>query len=97
MSGRLDSGARGVSLAAALALMVLVTLFPRGLTGTGGQPLGHGALALVMWGLSAGFVHGVGFVPRTPILRILLALSSPSSGWAWGSPSTSGISWGRRM
>jgi predicted membrane protein len=73
MTSRLDSGwARGVSLATALVLTVLVTLFPRGLAGTGGQPLGHGVLALVMWGLSAGFVHGVGFVPRAAILRVLL-------------------------
>jgi predicted membrane protein len=33
---------------------------------------------LVMWGLSAGFVHGVGFVPRHPLLRLLLG---PYAAW----------------
>jgi predicted membrane protein len=73
MSRGLDAGwARGVSLLAALSLMLLVTLLPRGLTTEDGSPINHGVLALIMWGLSAGFVHGVGFIPRNPILRVLL-------------------------
>ena len=73
MSALLDSSwTRGVSLLAALTLMLLVTLLPRGLTVDDGSPLGHGVLALIMWGMSAGFVHGVGFVPRNRILRVLL-------------------------
>ena len=73
MSTLLDSGwARGVSLLAALSLMLLVTLLPRGLTVDDGSPIGHGVLTLIMWGMSAGFVHGVGFVPRNRILRLLL-------------------------
>jgi len=64
--------ARGISLVAALTLMLLVTLLPRGLTIEDGSPIGHGVLTLIMWGLSAGFVHGVGFVPRNRILRALL-------------------------
>lgn len=69
---------RGVSLLAALALMLLVTLLPRGLTQPDGAPVGHGVLMLVMWGLSAGFVHGVGFVPRHPLPRLLLG---PVAAW----------------
>ena len=73
MNSRLNRGwARGVSLAAALVLMGLVTLLPRGLTLDDGAPIGHGVLTLIMWGLSAGFVHGVGFVPRNHLLRIAL-------------------------
>lgn len=80
MSPLLDSGwARGVSLLAALSLMLLVTLLPRGLTVDDGSPIGHGVLTLIMWGLSAGFVHGVGFVPRNRILRFLLG---PLVAWA---------------
>jgi len=79
MNAALNNGwARGVSLLAALSLMLLVTLLPRGLTVEDGSPLGHGVLALVMWGLSAGFVHGVGFVPRNRILRVLLG---PMVAW----------------
>ena len=73
MMERLDSGwARAVSLTAALALMLLITLVPRGLTGADGTALPHGLLALVMWGMSAGFVHGVGYVPKTTLLRLPL-------------------------
>lgn len=80
MNRVLDSGwARGVSLATALALMILITLFPRGLTAADGSPISHGALTLVMWGMSAGFVHGVGFVPRNKALRALLG---PVVAWS---------------
>lgn len=79
MNRVLDSGwARGVSLVLALALMILVTLFPRGLTVADGSPISHGVLTLIMWGMSAGFVHGVGFVPRNNVLRVLLG---PAIAW----------------
>jgi predicted membrane protein len=64
--------AHGISLAAALALMALVTLLPRGLATADGSPINHGVLMLIMWGMSAGFVHGVGFVPRNRVLRVVL-------------------------
>jgi predicted membrane protein len=64
--------ARGVSLAAAVTLMLLVTLLPRGLTHGDDNTVSHGVLALVMWGLSAGFVHGVGFIPHSRVLRSVL-------------------------
>jgi cyd operon protein YbgE len=32
----------------------------------------HWLLMLTMWGISAGFVHGVGFVPENRAMRILL-------------------------
>jgi predicted membrane protein len=79
MNSRLNSGwARGVSLVSALALMILVTILPRGLAAPDGGPISHGLLALIMWGMSAGFVHGIGFVPRNAILRIVLG---PVSAW----------------
>jgi len=79
MNRVLDSGlARGVSLVLALALMILVTIFPRGLTVADGSPISHGVLTLIMWGMSAGFVHGVGFVPRNNVLRVLLG---PAIAW----------------
>lgn len=73
MNRFLDSGwTRGLSLTWAFGLMILVTVFPRGLTTADGNPISHGALALIMWGISAGFVHGVGFVPHNSLLRVLL-------------------------
>jgi len=81
MNRWLDAGwARGVSLVAAFSLMMLVTLLPRGLTETDGSPVSHGVLTLIMWGMSAGFVHGVGFVPRNRVLRVLLG---PVIAWLW--------------
>ena len=78
--GALDRGwARGLSLCWAVAMMGLVTLLPRGLTAADGGPLNHGVLTLVMAGMSAGFVHGVGFIPHQPLLRVLLG---PAVAWA---------------
>ena len=79
MNGWLNSGwANGLSLASALALMILVTLLPRGLTTAEGSAINHGVLSLIMWGMSAGFVHGVGFIPRNRVLRVLLG---PMIAW----------------
>lgn len=58
-----------LTLAAGLALAVIV--YPRGLVHEG-VLLDHGWLALLMWGICAGFVHGVGFTPDNRALRILL-------------------------
>jgi predicted membrane protein len=38
----------------------------------------HGALVVLMLGISAAFVHGVGFVPRT---RIVGMVASPVIAW----------------
>lgn len=73
MHGLLNQGwARGISLLGALALMLLVTLQPRALTAADGQPISHGVLMLIMWGMAAGFVHGVGFTPYNRVLRVAL-------------------------
>ena len=41
-------------------------------------PLRLTLLALLLWAIAAGFTHGVGLVPRRPLLRILLG---PVCGW----------------
>jgi predicted membrane protein len=63
--------ARGALLAAAASLALAVTVYPRGLMHEG-VLLNHGLLSLLMWGMSAGFVHGVGFDPNNRYLRVLL-------------------------
>jgi cyd operon protein YbgE len=79
MNRWLDTGwTRALSLLAAFGLMLLVTLLPRGLTAADGSPISHGVLALIMWGMSAGFVHGAGFIPRNRVLRALLG---PVAAW----------------
>ncbi|RVT52264.1 cyd operon YbgE family protein [Rubrivivax albus] len=65
----------GPSLAAALALMLVGTLYPPLMTNAAGQA-DHGLAMALFWAMSAGFVRGVGFVPRQPLLRAAF------SGWA---------------
>lgn len=57
---------RMISLLAAIALAGLILTYPRAFAHAG-----HGLLSLVMLGVSAGFVHGTGFVPEHRIWRIL--------------------------
>ena len=63
------------SLAVGIGLMVAGTVDPRLLANAAGQA-DHGLAMLVFWAMSAGFVRGVGFMPRLPVLRMIL------SGWA---------------
>lgn len=64
---------RWASLLLALATSGLIFTWPQAL-----GHAGHGVLSLVMLGVCAGFVHGVGFVPAHRALRIL---ASPLASW----------------
>lgn len=76
--GHLDRGwARGLSFLLAAALSVLILVYPKALA-SGIADVRHGLLSLLMWGVAAGFVHGVGYTPVRPILRVLLG---PYVGW----------------
>ena len=68
MSG--NKWTRIASLIAAAGLALAVTVYPRGLLHNE-TLLGHGYLMLMMWGMSAGFVYGVGFEPDGRWLRRL--------------------------
>ena len=65
------------SLAVGLAIMVAGTLYPPLMADAAGKADHNLALAL-FWAMSAGFVRGVGFVPRLWVWRWLF------SGWAVG-------------
>lgn len=69
--------ARAVSLLAAGTLALVIMLYPVALSRSGAMPP-HGLLALVMLGISAGFVHGVGFKPKAWLWR---ALFHPLLAW----------------
>lgn len=69
--------ARLVSLALASVLSGLILILPTIVLGGSGE-LNHNQLMLLMWGIAAGFVHGVGFVPRNAILQVLLG---PAMAW----------------
>lgn len=64
---------RFFSLALALGTSGLIFALPQALAHTS-----HGLLSLVMLGVCAGFVHGVGFVPRHQAWRIAF---SPWLSW----------------
>lgn len=69
--------ARAVSLTAALAITVTVLVFPR-LIALDIHTVPHGWLVLLMFGMSFGYVHGIGFVPQNKYLKTLF---SPIIAW----------------
>lgn len=67
--GPLYSGwARAFSLMMACVLSVLLCALPS-VVATAIGDIDHGMLSLCMWGISAGFIHGVGYIPHTRIWR----------------------------
>lgn len=62
-------------LATPLALVLLI--HPAAMLDDQGR-YSHSLLMLVMWGVSIGFIHGVGFKPRAWLWRWLFA---PPLGW----------------
>ena len=65
----------GSSLAVGLVIMVAGTLYPPLMADAAGQA-DHALAMALFWAMSAGFVRGVGFVPRLWLWRWLF------SGWA---------------
>ncbi|MCZ4312191.1 cyd operon YbgE family protein [Comamonadaceae bacterium G21597-S1] len=63
------------SLLVALAIMIGGTLYPPLMADAAGQA-DHGLAMLLFWAMSAGFIRGVGFVPRAAVWRWLF------SGWS---------------
>ena len=79
-------GAHRASLAVGLAIMVAGTLYPPLMAKpTGGAD--HMLATLLFWSMSAGFVRGVGFVPRHAALRWLF------SGWACAAALAAAVGW----
>jgi len=68
---------RLLSLTLAVALSVLVLVYPKAVANSVSD-VRHGLLSMMMWGIAAGFVHGVGFVPRLLLWRMLF---HPITGW----------------
>lgn len=63
------------SLAVALAIMLVGSVYPLLFAGADGRA-DHGLAMALFWAMSAGLVRGVGFVPRGRIWRGLF------SGWS---------------
>jgi predicted membrane protein len=62
---------RSTSFALASGLSALILLLPQSIARAPGD-VSHGLLALLMWGIAGGFVHGVGYVPVHRLWRISL-------------------------
>jgi len=60
------------ALLTGLGVMLLMTLWPRIVVTPSGQ-VDHWSATLFAWAMSAGFVRGVGFVPRHRAPRWLLS------------------------
>lgn len=69
--------ARLLSFILAVVLSVLILVWPHAVA-VSLTEIRHGLLSLLMWGMAAGFVHGVGYVPVHRIWRVLLG---PMLGW----------------
>ncbi|WP_227544660.1 cyd operon YbgE family protein [Sapientia aquatica] len=65
-------GMQILCLLIALSIMVGGTAYPPLLMTTSGK-VDHGLATLVFWSMSAGFVYGVGFVPKNIVARWLLS------------------------
>lgn len=77
-----SGAARLLSFALAIGLSSALLIMPQ-LVAITTHELDHGSLSLAMLGISAGFVHGVGYVPTTLVWRWLF---SPYVAWplmAW--------------
>ena len=77
MSRAMTAMARVVSLIAALAITGTVLVFPRLIT-LDMHSVPHGWLVLLMFGMSFGYVHGIGFVPQNKYLKTIF---SPVIAW----------------
>jgi cyd operon protein YbgE len=65
---------RALSLLLAIVMAGMIFAYPKALAHAS-----HGLLSLAMLGVSAGFVHGVGFVPESKLWRFLFG---PWLAWA---------------
>ncbi len=59
----------------AMIICVGVTIFPRFLVDSQGHA-DHAAASALFWAMSAGFIRGVGFIPKSMILRWLFSTTS---------------------
>jgi cyd operon protein YbgE len=73
-----SSTARLLSLLIALSVSVGILAWPTLMVSADGR-VNHWWLTLLMWGMAAGYVHGVGFIPRNRVLRVLFG---PIVAWS---------------
>ena len=70
-----EPGVSLLPLIIAIALTLLLTIYPPILTTPAGKA-DHAAATLALWSMSAGYIRGVGFVPRNRLLRVLFSTAA---------------------
>jgi predicted membrane protein len=78
------------ALATALLIMLAGTVYPPLMADASGHA-DHALAMALLWAMSAGFVRGVGFVPRQALLRAAfsgwaVAVALAAAGWIRFSP-----------
>jgi predicted membrane protein len=72
VNARATPGLALLPLAAGIAVTLLLAVYPHVVVDASGR-VDHGATLALAWAMSAGFVRGVGFVPRHRVLRWTLS------------------------
>lgn len=72
VTGEAAPGLALLPLTIAIVITLVLTLYPLALSKADGKA-DHLAATLLFWAMSAGFVRGVGFVPKHRVLRPLLS------------------------
>ena len=62
-------------LTIAIVITLVLTIYPLALSKADGKA-DHLAATLLFWAMSAGFVRGVGFVPKNRMLRLFLSTAA---------------------
>ena len=66
-------------LLSAICIMLALSIYPAILAGPDGKA-NHGAAYLLFWAMSAGFVRGVGFIPRHVVWRYVFSGGACAAG-----------------
>lgn len=72
-------GIAWLPLLSAIAIMIVLSIYPAILAGPDGKA-NHSAAYALFWAMSAGFVRGVGFIPRHVVWRYMFSGSACAVG-----------------
>lgn len=62
-----------IALSIAILITLTIVIYPHWLSGATGQP-DHFAAFLLFWAMSAGYVRGVGYIPKRLLFRYLFGM-----------------------
>jgi len=71
-----------ITLSIAIVITLTVIIYPHWLSGDTGQP-DHFAAFLLFWAMSAGYVRGVGYIPKRRVFRYLFGIIACITAFAF--------------